>query len=396
MTGKDLLDAVGAVDEELLEHCQELGKITAKDKILWFWHDRKHVSIAACVCMLSICILGGTCLRYNFSGAGGVLTNEAARGMDARSETKQPLPGTGGDLAKDTANETEQDSKEGSMGLPRDQDWPSADVFADDSSDMEGAEAKPKESDGADIVASEDNKPSQADETGNAEPPQADGTGNAGPPQADETGNAAPNYSKGITIEAVNKIAAGSLRPPEETPGAAEWSSAKEILAQNTVIVRGTVKKIRRFRAKGGRIDVCFSVVSVKIKETYRADGKGNPQKGKTYKVYLPDSWQAGSFGNSISKQFAKGSEVVLMPYVADAKTGIRKKGKFFAFLDVSDYYFDAKAAESHIFLKTKTGVLYDTRVYDIPHAGKKVTMGDIGNYIKKMLKQADLKKTMK
>ncbi len=39
-------------------------------------------------------------------------------------------------------------------------------------------------------------------------------------------------------------------------------------------------------------------------------------------------------------------------------------------------------------FFKTKSGVLYDTKIYNIPYSGKKATLDDIGEYLKKMLKK--------
>lgn len=420
MTGKDLLDAIGAVDEELLEHCQKTEQITAKNKISWFWHDRKYVSIAACACLLCICILGITYWQYNFSGVGDTLMSGESQGMIAstdtyRSETAQRLPetderdgtdnaqkgnisnGTDADLAEDTRNETDQNSKESSIGSLNDNYQLNAGVLPDKgtSSGMEGVEPTPKESESTNILASKEDKPAKVD----------------------ETGGVPPNYSQGIKIKVVKKIPEVNSHPSEASqpgenpnpsagdqpakgpkPSEAEQTggiskpagviSAKNIFAQNTVVFRGTVKKIQHFHATGMGIDVYFSVVSVKVKEAYRADGKENPQKGKTCKVYLPAPTNSSGSGNRISDKLAKGSEVVLMPYIADTETGIRKNGNFFAFLDVSDYYFDAKSTESHLFLKTKTGVLYDTKIYDIPYTGKKVTLDDVGNYIRKMFER--------
>ena len=396
MTGKDLLDAIGAVDEELLEHCQKTEQITAKNKILWFWYGRKYVSIAACLLIISI--LGITYWKYNFSGVGGISVNEDTQEMTASSDTCHPksadrrpvtddLDGTNSaqaennaketdvGLAEDTSNETDQDSKASN-------NQPNAGTFpdTDNSSDTEKIVPTPKEPESTEILASNDDKAAKAD----------------------ETNNIPPNHSRNIKIEAVKKIPEVDSKPAEgeqqvdgeqqtesptngiARPALIQMPSAKNILAEKTVILRGTVKKIQHFHATGGKIDVYFSVVSVKVKEAYRKDGKGNPKKGKVCKLYLPDSV---SSENRILEKLTKGKEVILMPYIADAKTGIRKKGNFFAFLDVSDYYFDAETAESHLFLKTNSGVLYDTNIYDIPYSGKKVTLNDVGNYIRKMLR---------
>ena len=44
MTGKDLLDAIGSVDESLLERCQQTEQLTAKKHILWYWYRKKYIS----------------------------------------------------------------------------------------------------------------------------------------------------------------------------------------------------------------------------------------------------------------------------------------------------------------------------------------------------------------
>ena len=385
MTGRDLLDAIGYVDENLLEHCQQTEQITARNGISQFWYGKTYVSIAACACLLLICILGVTSWQFNFSGLGDAVVKGNTSGMTAsldidRPEETERLPkieiqdGTDSGLAEDTLNETRQESTTSSMdGMTNDDYQPAADDLPDtdiSSGTKSGVDTSPKDYGNTDDLPEPDTKIVKVD----------------------ETDNVMPKYSQGIKIESVGKIPKGNPPSegnlhPEGTRKPAQGKPAKKILAGNTVVIRGTVKKIQHFHATGGELDVYFSVVSLKVKEVYRADGKGSPQKGRICKVYLPATMDSPRQENSILGKLAKGSEVIMMPYIADAKTGIRNKENFFAFGDVSDYYFEDRTADSYLFLKTKAGVLYNTKDYNIPHTGKKVTLNDVGSYLKKMLK---------
>lgn len=397
MTGKDLLDAIGYVDESLLERCQRTEQIERKKKISWCRCSKKYLSLAACAGLVIISVLGITAWQYNFSGVGDTLVHKGPEGIIVSSNVHHPeeeerLPkaddkagadnvpaadcsnGAASDSAEDTLKETDQEPTAGRFGLSNGDYQSDLPILPDtdtSSGTNSGVDNTPKGSEDTDIL-----------------PPTADKLS-----KADETGDVSPKYSQGITIETVKEIPQGNpSSEPNVQPGEPnqpdEIPSVKKILTENTVIIRGTVKKIQHFHAMGGQIDVYFSVVSLKVKDAYRADGKGSPQKGKICKIYLPAAKDAVHPDSSILGKFTKGSEAIVMPYIADAKTGIHKKGKFFAFLDVSDYYFESETAESHVFLKTKTNVLYDTRIYEIPHSGKKVTLDDIENYLKKNLKK--------
>ncbi len=386
MTGRDLLDAIGYVDENLLEHCQQTEQKTARNGVSWSWYGKKHVSLAACACLFLIVILGLTFRQSDFYGVGDMAVKGNTQSMTASigiysSEERERLPktetkdeadsGSTGDNFHETGQESETSSVNGetedtyqpaAVGLP-DTDIPTG--------AKSGADTTPKESGNTDIPPSPDTQLAKVD----------------------ETDNIIKNYSQGVKIEAIKEIpkgdpSSGELVQPE-TLQPAKGISAKKILAEHTVIMRGTVKQVRYFHATGGELDVYFSIVSLKVKEVYRADGSGNPQKGSICKVYLPGTKGSFHSESSVLGKLAKGSEVILLPFIADEKTGIHNKENFFAFWDVSDYYFQAKTADSHIFLKTKAGVLYNPRVYDIPYTGKRVTLNDVGNYLKKMIKNS-------
>lgn len=399
MTGRDLLDAIGYVDEELLERCQKKEGITTKNKIFWFWYSRKYVSIAACACLMVI--LSFTYWQYNFSGVDDTFVNEDTQEMTASSDASQPEEmehllkaddqngtdsvqaddqnGTDSVQAGDSSNKTDSDL-EGNTLNEADQDLQAGSKYDSPDDDYQP---------GAGVLA---DTPSGTENGTNTAPEIPDDTPKGNDPATDNPDNISLDYSQGIKIEVVKKIPRENSQPTgTKGPGGiskpAGVVSAKKILAGNTVIVRGTVKKIQHFHATGEKLDVYFSVVSIKVKEIYRADGKGNPQKGTICKVYLPESTDSARSETSIFGQLAKGREAILMPDIADSKAGIRKKGNFLAFLDVSDYYFDEKTAESHVFLKTKTKILYDTKIYNISYDGKKITLDDVGKYIRKMLK---------
>lgn len=400
MTGRDLLDAIGYVDESLVERCQKTEQIVEKSKIAWSWYSQMYVTLAVCAGVLIISILAFTYGQYNFSGEGGIVAHKVTEEIMVSSNACYPeetehLPktdtkdgsdsaqtgsisnGTAIDTAENTLNETDQELTADVIFGTGNDDYPSDSTVLPDtgiSPDMKSrADIAPKDFGNTDIT------PSTADKIA----------------KNDKKGSVSKNYSQGIRIESVTDIPkenppSGDSLQPGSTIQTDEIPSVEKILARNTVIIRGTVKKIRHFHAKGGQLDVYFSVVSLKVKDVYRADGKGSPQKGKICKIYLPDTNAEAHSGSSILRKLTTGSEAIIMPYIANAKTGIHKKGKFLAILDVSDYYFNAQTAESHIFLKTRTNILYDDRIYDIPYTSKKVTLNDIGNYLNKLLKKVD------
>lgn len=385
MTGKDLLDAVGYVDESLLERCQQKEQIPSENQITcWnkiFWYGKKHISIAFCTCLLVVFIVGIAYWQYDFGNIGDSLVHGSFQGITAsldidRPQNTQRQPkadkqnDTGNHLTEDTQNEPE----------------PNNNAHLSDNSYQPDSGSPPDINDSSDQKSALDTTPN----SGNTDMLPSSDTHIA---KVDDTANVSLNYSYGIKIETVKEIP--ERKPPSETPAPPsepinpeEIPSVKRILADNTAIIRGIVKKIQHFHVSGKELDIYFSVVSLKVKEVYRPDGKGNPQKGSICKILLPDTKASSHFESSILGKIVKGNEAIMMPYIADAQTGIRKKGTFFAYIDVSDYYFDEKTAESHLFLKTKTGVLYDTKIYDIPYSGKKATLDDIGEYLKKMLKK--------
>ena len=383
MTGKDLLDAIGSVDESLLERCQQTEQLTAKNHILWYWYRKKYISIATCACLLLLSTVGVTYWRSDFFSVSDTVVNGNTPGITALSDVYQPeeperfprqekQDGTDSDVAKDTVNETRQDSSSSSINGTINDNYPADDLPDTDisSGTKSGVETTPKNSENTDTLQSPNEQITKVD----------------------ETDSITPNYSQGIEIEPVKEVPKGAPSSeetvqPEGMHKPAKGGAVKSILKKNTIIIRGTVKNIQHFHATGGELDIYFSVVSLRVKEVDRADGKGTPQKGKICKVYLPAAKDSPRQERSILGKLTKGSEVIMLPYIAEAKTGIRNKKNFFAYKDVSDYYFDTKTAESQLFLKTKTGVLYNTKVYDIPHTGKRVTLNDVGNYLKKMLK---------
>lgn len=408
MTGQDLLDAIGYVDEELLEHCQEAQQNTAKSKISWFWYGRKYASIAACACLFLIFILGITYWQYNLSGVGDSLLNEEARRITALLDVQRPeettfLQGSedegGADSARtgNSSNGTDSSPQENSPDEVA-QDLKAGSIY--DTANQAGGNRLP---DADESYGREGHGGGMAGESGNTDiSPSADTQ------IAKIDGTDIPGYSKGIEIQEVKAIPDREpqqksqpeepMQPeepsqpdeslqPDETVKPDEVVSVKKILAEDTTIIRGTVKKVQYFHAFGRQIDVYFSVVFLKVKEVYRADGKGGPKKGSICKVCLPDINDAVHTDTTILNRLKKGREAVIMPYIADTKTGIHNAGEFFAFSDVAEYYFDAKTAESHIFLKTKTGIRYNTKIYDIPHNGKKVTLDDVGSFIRNELK---------
>lgn len=385
MTGKDLLDAVGYVDERLLERCQQReqtkseNQISYRNKIFWFWYEKKYISIVFYTCLLVVFILGIAYWQYDFGNIGESLVNGSFQGITAsldidRSQNTQRLPkadkqnNTDSNLTEDTQNEPEINN---SSHLLDDSYQPDSGSLPDinDSSDQESVLDATPNSGNADMLPSSDTQIAKDN----------------------NTDNISLNYSYGIKIETVKEIPerkppSETSSPPSEPISPEEIPSVKRILAGNTAIIRGTVKKIRHLHVSDKELDIYFSVVSLKVKEVYRPDRKGNPQKGSICKILLPDTKASSYFESSILGKIVKGSEAIMMPYIADSQTGIRKKGTFFAYIDVSDYYFDETTAESHLFLKTKTGVLYDTKIYNIHYSGKKATLDDIGEYLKKML----------
>lgn len=388
MTGKDLLDAIGYVDEELLEHCQKTEQKAEKTKIFWIWRNKKFVPIHACVCLLILLILGFTYRQHHFSGADDTLPDENAKKMevsletDSSGKTKRP-PGTEEDSKTNRAGNIPK----GTDDSPKEEGLDETDQNAKEDSSFALPDADKQSNSG--ILPDTDHAPGTE---GGTDPATEDPGNPQMPTSADKIDDISPGYSRGIDIESVKKIPQENINKndpehPDDILNPQNIPSAKKILAENTVIIRGTVKKIQHYHATGGKINVYFSVVAIKVKEVYRGDKKGNPQKNTICKIYLPHSKNSTQSWKRMLSQLTEGNEAIIMPHIADAKTGIRKKENFFAFLDVADYYMDAKTAESHIFLKKKSGVLYDTRIYNIPYTGKKITLDDVADYLKNQIK---------
>lgn len=394
MTGKDLLDAIGAVDEDLLEQCLEAEPGKAENNILWFWYGRRYVSIAAFACLFLAFIFGITYWQYHVSSAGDSLWNSDARIMTALLDNcclgditvlPETAPREGMDGAQNGADSTQKGKRSNEIDSGPDEEAQNQ-IMYNAANQSDANVTDDKESYGREGI---DDTPG---DSGNTDAPSSSDTTIA---KIDRSGTT--DYSKGISIREVSEIPDKEPQPQPEEPSQPnsdgikhpdEVVVAKNILAENTAIVRGTIKRIQYYHASGGQMDVYFSVVSLKVKEVYRADGRGNPKKGSICKIYLPDMKNSVSSDTSILRKLKIGREAVLMPYIADAKTGIRSGEDFFAFSDVAEYYFEAENAESHLFLQTKTGVYYNTRIYDIPYSGKKVTLDDVGSYIRNMLKK--------
>ncbi len=201
MTGKDLLDAIGSVDESLLERCQQTEQLTAKNHILWYWYRKKYISIAACACLLLLSTVGVTYWRSDFFSVSDTVVNGNTPGITTLSDVYQPeeperfprqekQDGTDSDVAKDTVNETRQDSSSSSINGTINDNYPADDLPDTDisSGTKSGVETTPKNSENTDTLQSPNEQITKVD----------------------ETDSITPNYSQGIEIEPVKEVPKGA------------------------------------------------------------------------------------------------------------------------------------------------------------------------------------------
>lgn len=192
-------------------------------------------------------------------------------------------------------------------------------------------------------------------------------------------GPAQPVYSVGVDFRELDgPPAADKIGQSEACLG---WLEPEELFAMDTVIFRGIVRNIRYFQAKGG-YDAYFSVAAVEILETYR----GDLAVGDVYNIYLPVI--PGTMTNSVAgglDELTVGSEAIFMPYVATPESGWRSENVFFCYADVAELWFSE--GERFLFLQTQDGVSYAEDVYDIPHDGEQVSLEDVAEYIRGMLR---------
>lgn len=161
------------------------------------------------------------------------------------------------------------------------------------------------------------------------------------------------------------------------------WMSEEEILAQNTVIFRGTMQDLQYYVVSGGLIELYYTRALVEVTDSIR----GDLTKGET--VALLYLGAKGYMSTSISgplEDLDVGSDAIFMPIRTNRDTGRQEGGSYFCYADLAELYLSE--GMRYVFADTGEGLNFERSTY--PALETAETLDEVAAYIRDMIGETE------
>lgn len=201
------------------------------------------------------------------------------------------------------------------------------------------------------------------------------------------TDGTARSVSYSVGVEIAETQWTGTLEPPKTSmdytpsPGLQrlEPETPEELLGEDTLIFRGTVRELRYHQITSGDDQALYTVASVEVTDCIR----GDLTEGEIYHIlYTGHPGHMPSISENLG-YLQVGSDAIFMPIWANPEAGWITEDGFFAYIDLADMYFDEGLR--FLFLDTGDGLVFERSVY--PDIVDAKTLDEITAYIREQLK---------
>lgn len=194
-------------------------------------------------------------------------------------------------------------------------------------------------------------------------------------------GNARPASSGSENVEIGQLSGPGDSGVTLGTSACLIWLSPEEILAQNTVIFRGTVQELQYFMVTASGTDLYYTRAIVKVTDPIR----GSLNAGEIYSVI----WMGAAGYMYVSTSgpldgIEAGSDAIFMPARTTQETGWRSGDSYFCYADLADLYLDE--GMRYVFADTGNGLDFERGLYT--GLAEAESLDDAAEYLRGMLEE--------
>ena len=158
--------------------------------------------------------------------------------------------------------------------------------------------------------------------------------------------------------------------------------TATECINNSTNIYQGQVEKVQYYKAKGKKT-LYFAIATVTISEVYQ----GTHTAGDVCTIFLSKNVCDNSrFNLQQMRNLEVGSKGIFMTEKSDETTGETYEDSFLCYADYAKDYIEDE--RTHMFVSNKKGVFYAYDVYDEILDRGCLTLDQIAEYIKSIIKK--------
>ena len=190
----------------------------------------------------------------------------------------------------------------------------------------------------------------------------------------------ASSYSENVEIGQLSGPGTGGTM--SEMSACLAWRlSPEEILAQDTVIFRGTVQELHYFMVTADGTDLYYTRAILKVTDPIR----GSLNAGEVCSVIWLGA--AGYMSTSISGPLdgiEVGGDVIFMPARTTQETGWRSGDSYFCYADLADLYLDE--GMRYVFADTGNGLNFERGLYT--GLAEAESLDDVAEYLRGMLEE--------
>lgn len=191
----------------------------------------------------------------------------------------------------------------------------------------------------------------------------------------------APNYSTGAEIGQLDGPGEGGMS--SSTSSDAMWLPPEEILAQDTVIFRGTVRELQYYVVQAGGTALYYTKALVEVTDCIR----GGLGTGDVCGVLYPGV--KGYVSTSLSGPLTDldvGGDAVFMPARTTPDTGWRNGNSYFCYADLADLYLSE--GMRYVFADTGSGLDFERSTY--PDLADAETLDQVMGYLRENAPRQD------
>lgn len=191
----------------------------------------------------------------------------------------------------------------------------------------------------------------------------------------------APSYSVGVEIGQLSGPGEGGMGTSSASDS--KWLPPEEILAQNTVIFRGTVRELQYYVVQMDGTELYYTKALVEVTDCVR----GELASGDICSVLYMGA--KGYMVTSLSGPLADldvGGDAVWMPARAGAETGWYSGDRYFCYADVADFYLSE--GMRYVFADTGEGLDFERSAY--PALADAETLDQVMDYLRENVPRQD------
>ncbi len=194
---------------------------------------------------------------------------------------------------------------------------------------------------------------------------------------------ARPDYSTGVEIGQLSGPGTG-----ESMIGMSAclvWLPPEEFFAQDTAILRGTVRELQYFVTEPGygNMETYYTRAIVEVTDSIR----GDLTAGERYSLLWLGA--KGYMSTSISgplEDLDVGSEAIFMPIPTNRDTGWKEGDRYFCYADLAEFYLGE--GQRYVFADTAEGLEFDRGTYE--EIAEAETLDEITAYIREQIGEED------